>query len=354
MIDLIDKKHFISFLDFVIVDHYVYFSNDTFNALVQLDTDTNEIVYMEPFIEEPLNRAHLHTGCIQYKDQIFFYSSSERKIHVFDLKSREQSGLMMEDMQGGIFVADICGDDLYFLPKWLGNGILRYRPDDHKLIKESWYQNEIQGGYLYCKKAFNTWIAYEANGKNCFLIDLQNKTFRALSVNHLISSMDCCGGKAWYLSRSERCLCCYELEAGKETEFPLENILYTIVFTAGDKVFLFSRDTGQVCAVDLQNKQENPLLTIEDDTIDRFIAYGNGVRKKQFQNILMIFFQTRGNAVQINLDTMAAKVIPVGHMNDKPVRDYLAMYNYNYGVITQESSVPLEQFIQLCIDKKED
>lgn len=361
MIDLIDKKHFISFLDFVIVDHYVYFSNDTFNALVQMDTDTNEIVHMEPFMEEPLNRAHLHTGCILYKDQLFFYSPSERKIHVFDLKSREQSVLIM-DVQGGISSADICEEDLYFLPICLENGIWRYRSDDHSLIKESWYQNEVQGSYRYRKKNFNTWIAYEVNGKNCFLIDLQKKSFRVFSVKHLISDMDCHNNNVWYLSQGEGCLYCYGIEEGQETEIPLEktedenggSIPYTATFAAEDKVFLVSGDSGQICAVDLQNKQENLLLTIEDNTIDRFIAYGNGVNKKLFQNILIILFQTRGIVVQIDLNTMAVKVIPIGHMNDKPVRDYLALYNYSYGVITQESSVPLEQFIQLCIDKKED
>lgn len=363
MIDLIDKKHFISFLDFVIVEHDIYFSNDTFNALVQANMDTNQVVHMEPFKEAPLNKAHLHTGCIQYKNQIFFYSITDPKINVFDLGSREQFTITLKDIQGGFAAADLCGEELYFLPVNIENGILRYEESEHSLIKEFWFPNEIKGSYRYCRRGLNTWIAYELDGKRCFLIDLNKKDSCDFFTDHLIYRMDYCDGNAWYVSRNEGQLYCFSLKKRIKTEVPLEKwvyknaggVQYAAVFAEDEKIFLISGDCGHICAVDQENKKRIPLLEIADDTIDRFVSWGNEVKKKRFHNKLIIFFQQRNVAVQINLETMNAEVIHLDYMNDKTVKDYIAFYNYSNGVIMQEnSSVSLEQFIQLCIDKKED
>lgn len=361
MIDLIDKKHFISFFDFVRVDHFIYFSNETFNALVQIDTDTKKVVHMEPFIGEALNKAHIHNGCILYKNQIFFYSTSTSRINIYDLEKREQYIIDTEGIQGGFVAADICEEELNFLPLYLENGICRYDSDSHSLQKVSWYQDLMQGRYWYSNMMQNVWIAYEWQGNRCVIMDLVRKEVRKFFTKHKIYRLNYSDGNIWYVSTKKGSVYLYSLESDTECEYAFENwkdtnvtgAQYASVFATDKYIFLIFGDTGQLYVMDQENKQRRELITFTEDTIDQFAPFGYDVSKMQMEDTLFLFFQQRNVVAQIDLITLAVEIIPLDFSEDQEVIEYLSRYNYEYSVIMPDDTVSLNRFIDLCIGKTE-
>lgn len=357
MIDLIDKKHFISFLDFVIVDRYIYFSNDTFNALVQVDKETKEVVHMEPFLGAPLDKAHMHTGCIRYGNQIFFYAVNEPRIHVFDLESREQFVVATEGIQGGFFVSDICEGELYFLPTNLKNGIGKYHSARHSLEKVSWYHNVMQGRCRYSNMAPNVWVAFGLLDYKCAIIDLSKKSVHEFFTKHMIQHLDYNEGNFWYVSPDKGSVYLRSMEMETEEEYTFENWRYANlngrqyanIFVVEKNVFLISGDTRRIFVMDQNKMHRRELIAFTEEAIDHFVPFEYHVRKKRVGDTLYLFFQQRNVIVGINLITLAAETISLDFYEDKKVIDYLAQYNYEYAVIMPDDTISLNQFIDLSL-----
>ena len=332
-----ENRLYLSAPSFALDEKKLYFSNRSCNALVIVDRKTRNVESMAPFVGEELEAKELHFECYKQGNKIYFLPQGKKRIHVYDVESKEQKVYEPEGeyevSQNVAWHFHVWQDKIYLLPCGGGMGLWSLDAAG-QLHKESWW--DVQTGrnyFVHGDMDERRFFSLRVSTGELTITDLENRETKTyLLPDTQVGRIAYDGQDFWYISRNHADIVRWnpeqgEAEAARERyAFPmwdkcsLGGVAYACIYAAGQEIFVVSGSREELFLLDKEGRILKPIFQLQEmPNIYREWEMTPVLTRMGDQ--LIWTFRDAGEAAVIDLTTMEGKmyqdVIPV---NEK-VRD---------------------------------
>lgn len=358
-----ENRLYLSAPYFVMDDKKIYFSNRSFNALVTVDRETWNVESLVPFMGEELEAKELHLVCYRLKNKIYFLPQGTKKLHVYDLKSRDQKVYEMEGKYEGapnaVWNFHVRQDKIYLLPCGGGMGLWSL-DDDGKLCKENWW--EVNAGttdqFVHATINEQSFFSIRWSTRELTITDLENRETRNYQLpDEKVAQAAYDGQDFWYITYNSADIVRWNPEYGERERYPftmwdkdsLGEVPYIRIYAAGEELFVVSGTCEELFLLDKNERMLKQVFQLPD--LSHIYKYEERVPiLTHIDDKLIWTFLKVNMAVVIDLKTMEGKlyqdVIPI---NEK-VRDYFDRLLFQNAplFIEDRDDWDLERFLYHC------
>lgn len=158
----------------------IWFSNNTFNGLFNMEVSTGVIKYVRPFPDEELMIVGCHKKCLAIDDRLFFIPCNGHNIHIYDINKDEFTSIPINNSG-----KEFCSDSIYI------DGYIYIYPlyKDQELYKLSIDSLELQ-----TVKAFRDGFANIVDSLNdiiiCRVSNINSSTYFSFYGTSITASYD--------------------------------------------------------------------------------------------------------------------------------------------------------------------
>lgn len=351
---------------FVLDEKKIYFSNRSCNALVIVDRKTRNVESMVPFVGEALDAKALHFECHRLGNKIYFLPQGEKKLHVYDVESGEQTVYELEGeyeaSQNVEWSFHMWQNKMYLLPCGGGMGLWSLDPAG-QMNRESWWEVPTGKNYFFHGNIDKQRFFSLRVGTNEFTVtDLEKReTQTYLLPDTGVCRMTFDGQDFWYISWNQADIVRWNPKQGerKRYSFPgwdkysLKDVPFSGIYAAGAKIFVVSGMREELLLLDKEESILKPIFQLPEIP-DIYWQMEMTPVLTHMGDKLIWTFRSAGGAVVIDLTTMEGNmyldVIPV---NEK-VRDCFDKVLFQKAPLIMESGDgwDLEKFLYHCENSK--
>ncbi|MCH5270303.1 MAG: hypothetical protein J1E83_06090 [Lachnospiraceae bacterium] len=322
-----ENRLYLSAPCFVMDEKKLYFSNRSCNALVIVDRETWNVESMEPFSGEALEAKELHFECCRLGNKIYFLPQGKKRIHVYDLESKEQKVYEPEGeygaSQNALWNFHVWQDKIYLLP--CGGGFGLWALDfDGQLNKESWWAVQTDRNHFFHGDLDeHRFFSVRVGTRELTITDLENRETKThllpdTGVGHIAYD----GQDFWYTSWNHADIVRWNPGQGERERyaFPmwdkcsLGGAPYACIYAAGSKVFVASGTREELFLLDKENRILKSILKLHEIPNIYWEIEMTPVFTRMGDKLIVTFWGAGGAAV-IDLTTMEGKmyqdVIPI-------------------------------------------
>ena len=369
-----EKMHSICVGDFGIVGNTVFLSNGNFNALIQVDLQTNRIISIEKFPDFKDGEFAIHRICKVVGNEVWFFQETGNVISVYDtLNKRHHSVVINYEMSDGKpygtqFVYEDDGN-LYLFSAYTNRGLVKLNTDTKTCSIEDWWhiQNEKNEDILVRSDYFATGCVWSQSLTNniIYITDISKKRIDAYRVDLDGNDMHMCeydGVNFWIAVKNDPTIYKWNPKDGikdrirPDIEVGKDGYSYKIFSCQDNKVFVFLRnpERNEIYVLD-ENRESLKSIGVFPD----WVLYPDvqwTVYAKQYRRKVYFFCYYTNLIIEVNLDDLVVKFLSTTIYNEKQFDDYIfeMMEGYKKEIVKEEKSYDfrtgLSSFIDIVTD----
>jgi len=155
-----ERYSYFSIFDAVMEDDYLWFSNNTFNAICKCELATLKVEILGYFNNYEKCHQRLHRKVLKYQNRLFFIPHKEQYIDIFDIENKEQYSIDLPEImweKNDFFVSDayLINKEIWIFPLNSKQAVLIY-----DIEKNEFRENKKLSDFI--KKYTGTVLTYKS------------------------------------------------------------------------------------------------------------------------------------------------------------------------------------------------